>query len=215
MKKLLIIANWKSNKTQDEAREWFENLPQNLPENVTAVVCPSFIHLSVCKDKIVERKLNIKLGGQDVSSFQAGAHTGEVNAEQLREVTEFVIIGHSERRKAGETEEVLKQKVREADENGLKIIYCVSDLDQEIPEGIYAVAYEPLFAIGSGNPDTPENAQEIARKIVEKTKVEYVLYGGSVTSKNVKGFTTMENINGVLVGGASLNPIEFSNILNS
>jgi len=215
MKKLLIVANWKSNKTQKEVEEYFLNFPNTIQENTIAVICPPFLYLSICKQLITEKQLSISIGGQDVSAFSSGAHTGEVNTGQLKEFADFVIIGHSERRKNGESEEILKQKVEEANKNDLKVIYCISDLSQEVPNGVYAVAYEPLFAIGSGNPDTPENAQKVAKKIKEKINVEHILYGGSVTSKNVGSFIAVDDINGVLVGGASLDPLEFSKILNS
>ncbi|OGH09734.1 MAG: hypothetical protein A2152_03940 [Candidatus Levybacteria bacterium RBG_16_35_6] len=221
MKKLLIVANWKSNKTHKEAKKWlteFLNFKQQITnlENKEIIVCPSYTLLAFLKLFTSENNLAIKIGSQDLSSFSTGAHTGEVNSEQIKEFADFTIIGHSERRRMGEGDEALKQKVEKAKESGLEIIYCVSDLNQVIPGGIEIVAYEPIFAIGSGNPDTPENAQKTAEMIKGKTGVKFVLYGGSVTSKNVDEFTKMEGIDGVLVGGASLDPVEFSKlILNS
>ena len=216
MKQLLTVANWKSNKTEEDVRNWFKNFPAAaiFPQN-TGVICPPFTLLSLCKKLITENNLNFKIGGQNVSPFEPGAHTGEMNAAQLREFAEYVIIGHSERRKMGEGDDVLKEKVEMADNNDLTVIYCVSNLNQQIPETVDIVAYEPVFAIGTGTPDTPENAQKTAKAIKEKNDVRTVLYGGSVTSQNVKRFTQMLDIDGVLVGGASLDPLEFNKLLQA
>lgn len=213
MKRLLIVANWKSNKTEKDASDWFKKIFPNLdvPAGTKVVVCPSFPLLSVCK-KIAG---DFALGAQDVSQFAGGAHTGEVNAKQLQDFVSWVIIGHSERRVMGETDETLQQKVAMAKENNLKIIYCVSSQDQNIPEDINAIAYEPIFAIGSGNPDTPENAEKVAKALRKKTTAEFILYGGSVNAKNVSNFLSSCSINGVLVGGTSLDPLEFKKIVET
>lgn len=216
MKELLIVANWKSNKTEKEAAEWFEafNVEDQKIQEKEVIICPPFTLLSFLKEYKKRNNSPFKLGAQNISAFEPGARTGEINALQVKEYSDYVIIGHSERRKMGENDELLQQKTEQAKLTGLKVIYCVSNLDQEIPQGVEIVAYEPLFAIGSGNPDTPENAEQIAEKIKEKSQVK-VLYGGSVTSKNISSFTDMENIDGVLVGGASLDPVEFSRIINT
>jgi len=115
----------------------------------------------------------------------------------------------------GETEEILQKKVEMAKKNNLKVIYCVSEVSQNIPSQVDAVAYEPLFAIGSGTADTPENAQKTAKEIKEKNNLEIVLYGGSVKSGNVSSFLACDSIDGVLVGGASLDPVEFLRIVSN
>jgi len=246
MKKLFIIGNWKSNITIEGAYRWFEEeanievyinqvmirrgmIDDKKDENNTdenagnielekeVIICPSFTTISVVKSIIEERKLPYKTGSQDVSQFEKGAFTGQVNAEQIKELGEYVIIGHSERRNnLGETDEVLKKKVDVALKYELTPIFCVQNDQVMVPDGVKIVAYEPPTAIGTGNPDTPENADSVAGNIKGKYKnVEYVLYGGSVTSENVQGFVQKENINGVLVGGASLDPVKFTAIIKS
>lgn len=218
MKPLLIVANWKSNKSKDEVEKWLREFTDKLQKeqlNKEIIICPPCVYLPFCASFIRENNLPIKLGAQDVSSFPPGAHTGEVSASMLKDFSEFVIIGHSERRKNGDTEDVLAQKVKQAKEQNLETIYCLSDARQQAPQEVAIVAYDPSFAIGSGNPDTPENANNVAGKIRENKNVRHVLYGGSVTPSNVNGFTQMENIDGVLVGGASLDPHEFLEIINN
>lgn len=213
MKKLFIIANWKSNKTESEAREWLSVLQNSFSksEEKNIIVLPSFTVLPLFKDS------DIEVGAQDISPFEQGAYTGEVNGRQIREFAGYVLIGHSERRQNfGDTEDILAKKVSEAIKNGLKVIYCIQEAQALIPDGIEIVAYEPVSAIGTGNPDTPDNANEIAKSIKQKlSKVQYVLYGGSVTSENVASFTNMDSLDGVLVGGASLDAQEFLKIIKN
>jgi triosephosphate isomerase len=221
MKKLLIVANLKSYKTEIEAKEWLENLKTefktvNLTMEKEVIVCPSFTLLSLFKTFIVENNLNIKLGGQNVSQFGEGAFTGEINAKQIKEFADYVLIGHSERRtNFNETNQILLQKIKTSIDNSLTPIFCIQDSNVEIPENINILAYEPTFAIGSGNPDTPENANDVASKLLETKPEASVLYGGSVTSENVNSFTSKENISGVLVGGASLEAKEFVQIVKN
>lgn len=221
--KKLIIANWKSNKTSIEAEEWIKQLTiDNLQlTNKEIVVCPPFTLLPILKEKANE--LGIKLGAQNISPFGEGAFTGEVNGEQIKELADFVIVGHSERRKNfGEKDEVINRKIEQAIANSIVPILCISSLDQLINHKSYIinqkaiVAYEPLEAIGTGNPDTPENAEQVAKKIREiNNEAMYILYGGSVSSGNVNDFTKMPNINGVLVGNASLDPKEFLELIKN
>lgn len=212
MNPLLIVANLKSNKTLLEAKEWLEIISTI---NKEIIVCPPFTLLSMFKQYIDEQKLPIKLGAQDISQFDEGPYTGEVNGRQIKEFADFVIIGHSERRtNFGENDEILKKKVEQALGSNLEIIYCIQDETIFIPQGIKIATYEPVFAIGTGRPDTPQEAERIA-KIAKKKGVKTVLYGGSVTSQNVKSFTSMEHIDGVLVGGGSLNVNEFIKIIEN
>jgi len=220
MKKLYIVANWKSNKTQVEAIDWVEKwieISKPIPEEKTVIVCPSFTLLSEISFFVAEHKLPIKIGSQDIAPFESGAYTGAVNAGQVKEFGEYAIIGHSERRKYfGETDELLAKKVDLAKKAGLVPVYCVRGKEDSVPEGVTIVAYEPVAAIGSGNPDTPENAHAVAETI--KTSypfVQYVLYGGSVTPENVSSFTQQELISGVLVGGASLKAEVFFELANN
>lgn len=220
MKKIFIVANWKSNKTILQAEEWFRTI-NNSPvtfnkEEKEVIVCAPFTLLSKVKELTVNCKLSIAVGAQDISPFDDGAYTGEVSAKQIKEFAEFVIIGHSERRKNFlESDEMLFKKVELAKQYGLIPIFCVQDEDTQVPKSVEIVAYEPVFAIGTGNQDTAESAERIAKQIKENTGALFVLYGGSVTSKNVKGFTKMPNIDGVLIGGASLDAQEFYAIIQN
>lgn len=219
MKKLFIVANWKSYKTTKEAAEWleeFSNLQLTSTEEKEIIACPSFTVLPDMKKIVSEKNLPIKLGAQDISPFEEGAYTGEINAKQVKEFAEYALVGHSERRmKLGENDEMVAKKFQEASKNTIESIFCVQGVDTPIPEGVKIVAYEPVSAIGTGNPDTPENAEIVAKSIREKHAVEFVLYGGSVTGENVSDFTKMESINGVLVGGASLDANKFSQIIEN
>lgn len=218
MKKTFIIANWKSNLTSSEANSWFQRLKiKDLRlTNKEIIVCPSFTVLPILKSLIINHKSSIKLGTQNISPFDEGAYTGEVNGDQIKEFADFVIIGHSERRKNFlESDKVLFKKVELANEYGLTPIFCVQGKEIQVPSNSNIVAYEPINAIGTGHPDTPESAEEIASFFKKNYNAQYVLYGGSVTSKSVKEFTQMPNIDGVLVGGASLDAQEFYTIIQN
>lgn len=221
MKKTFIVANWKSNKISLEAKNWLGEISSLINQasnlsNKEIIVCPSFIHLCSMKTFIEEKKLPIKLGAQNISPFDEGAYTGEVSASLLKEFADYVIIGHSERRSNfNEDDEILFKKAELAKKYGLISIFCVQGIETTIPLNIAMIAYEPVNAIGTGNPDTPENAEQVAKYIKENSKAQFVLYGGSVTSGNVSKFTQMPSIDGVLVGGASLDAQEFYKIIQN
>lgn len=222
MKRLLFIANWKSYKTQKEAREWLAELSiknQELDDK-EVILCPPFTVLATCAESIQEKSLSLTLGAQDISPFDEGKYTGEISAKQIREFATYVIIGHSERRSIFAEDEILIQKkLDQAYHYGLIPILCISGIDQVInqKETIRSqeiiVAFEPLFAIGSGTPDSSQNANHMAEQIKNQLPQATVLYGGSITSENVAQFIEMPAINGVLVGSSSLDPIEFSEII--
>jgi triosephosphate isomerase len=219
MKKLLIVANWKSNKTSVEATKWLDGIQssefrvQN-QENKQAIICPPFTLLPQLSAEIKKAQLPFKLGAQNISTFDEGAFTGEINGKQIKEFAEYVLIGHSERRQnLGETPDMIEKKVVMANKYGLIPILCVQNESTPIPSGVTIVAYEPPSAIGSGKPDTPENAEKVIQTIKENHTITSVLYGGSVTDENVAAFTQMQNIDGVLIGGASLEPTKFLQIL--
>lgn len=216
-KTIWIIANWKSNKTMSEALQWVGLVGPKVPkrENLKVAVCPTFVCLEEVKKAILVGGFPIMVGSQDLSSYGEGAYTGEEAARILKDLVEISILGHSERRQSfGETDEMVAEKVIQAKEYKIKPLVCVQDEKTPVPDGVNLVAYEPIFAIGSGNPDTPANAAEVANNLQIKygTGLE-VLYGGSVTSGNAKAFLQQENISGLLIGKASLDAIEFVNIV--
>lgn len=207
MKKLFIAGNWKSNKTVSEAQAW---LSAARDPNGNIVICVPFTLLPALKGG------PFVVGAQDVSPFAEGAYTGEVSARQAGEFADWVIVGHSERRKYfSENDDLLQKKVQQAKKAGLKVIYCVPDSETVVPENVDVIAYEPVWAIGTGKTDTPENADRVCAKIKERTNNAMVIYGGSVTDKNVASFVRMPHIDGVLPGGASLDPVTFSRLIDA
>lgn len=216
-KNLWIIANWKSNETIEEALDWISYVGSRLEKRdyLKIVVCPTFTAIEEVKKAILVGNFPIMVGAQDLSPFEDGPYTGEESAKILKQFVDLAIIGHSERRKNfGESEEVIESKVRQALNHQIIPLVCVQDKKTPIPDGVKLIAYEPIFAIGTGHPDTPQNASEVAESFRQSQGVDLeVLYGGSVTSENVKAFVAQDLINGVLIGGASLNPEEFVKIV--
>lgn len=220
MKKLYIIANWKSHKTTQEAKQWLDEIASHTFPNVSEkeiIVCASFTLLPFMKSYIDTLRIPISLGAQNISPFEEGAHTGEINGKQISEFAQYVLIGHSERRREFREDDILIQKkVEMARSNGIQPIVCVLDETTKIPEGVNIVAYELASAIGTGTPDTPESAERVA-SIIKKSlsSVTATLYGASVTPENAKSFTDCPSIDGVLVGGASLDAQQFIHIINN
>ena len=228
-KNIWIIANWKSNKTIQEALDWISKVGPNLPKSpstssgLKVVVCPTFSCLSEVKKAITVGGFPLMVGSQDLSPFDIGAYTGEESALLLRELISLSIIGHSERRENfGETDEMIAQKNKQALENGIIPLVCVQGEETPVPKDCQLIAYEPIWAIstgltntpGVGKADTPADANKIADSFRKKYGSELeVIYGGSVDSTNVKGFITQTEIAGVLVGNASLSADEFLRIV--
>lgn len=222
-KTLWIIANWKSNKTIAEALDWLnivgpkltnnENLPAGR-QGLKVVVCPAFSCLAELKKEIQTNNYPVILGSQDLSPFGVGAFTGEEPAEILKDLVSYSIIGHSERRENfAETDKMVSQKFNKAKEAGIEGVVCVQGVETPIPVGCAITAYEPVFAIGTGTPDTPENAEKVAEQIKSGKPEVSVLYGGSVTGQNCRSFTSQKDISGLLIGKASLDAEEFLKII--
>ena len=220
MGKTIIVANLKSYKNENEAKTWLEGFKKITELNLDLtqkeiIICPSFTQLFSFFSFFSTNNISVKLGGQNVSPFDEGAYTGEVNAKQIKDFAEYVLVGHLERRQNfNESEEMLNKKVSVAIQYGLSPIFLIQNQDDLIPQGVQVIAYEPVAAIGSGIADTPENADAVAAIIKTKNNAQ-ALYGGSVTSENVKSFTAKTNIDGVIVGGASLEAEEFIKIIQN
>ncbi|TSC87553.1 MAG: Triosephosphate isomerase [Microgenomates group bacterium Gr01-1014_7] len=217
MKNIWIIANWKSNKTIAEALDWVSKVGPAIPkrDGLKVVICPTFSCISEVKKAVTVGNFPLMVGVQDLSPFGVGAYTGEEPAKLLEDYVNLAILGHSERRQNfGETDEMVAKKAEQALANSTIPLICVQNEETPVPEDCKLVAYEPVWAIGTGNPDTPQNAADVAKKLKQKYGGELqVLYGGSVTSQNVKSFVSQENIDGVLVGNASLDAEEFIKIV--
>jgi len=248
MKKLLV-ANWKMNPgTPKEALGLFGDIISNKDlSGVDLAIAAPFVYLTI----LHKSNPKIKLGAQNVFWEDGGSFTGEVSPVMLKSVgVSYVIIGHSERRiKIGETDEMVNKKIWAALAAGLKVVLCVGEPSNvrekgisvakqyvknqllrdlrgipssrlQIPDSLI-VAYEPVWAIGTGVPDGPEGAQEMIvyiRKIINTkhiTQSTKVLYGGSVNGKNAASFLKYKDIDGALIGGASLNRKEFNKIIKN
>ena len=216
-KVIYLVANWKSHKTLAEALSWLEAMKDwKGNEETKVIVCPPLPYLRSMHQVIMHYSLPLELGTQDISPFPLGAYTGAVSAAMVKEWVTYAIVGHSERRHYfHETDQEVANKVTQCLDNGLRPILCIDEpyLESQIntlndiPKEKLIVAYEPLAAIGSGNPDTPEHAQAVAERVKAAIRADVpVLYGGSVTVENIRAYSVMPAINGVLVGGASLNP---------
>ena len=210
MEKRLIIGNWKQNKTLREAKDWLAQVKIDAGEK-EIVLCPPYTLLYPLKQEIESLGMPLQLGAQDFPASRAGKHTGEEPGDLLADVVDFAIIGHSERRQDfSETDELLSKKVKLAKELGMEVIFCIQDKNTFIPSEVNVVAYEPVSAIGTGNPDDPAEVAAVVEAILSQRKDLKIIYGGSVTSENVSLYTSLPGINGVLVGTASLDPAEFT-----
>jgi triosephosphate isomerase len=221
MKQLYLVANWKSNKTIEEAKDWISKIKdQGLKiidcTNLHIVLCAPFTVLALLKEEIEKAKLPIHLSSQDISPFDKGAYTGEINADMLKGLIEYVLVGHSERRKYfQEKEEELNFEVLQAHSADFQTIYCIDKEDAYVPASVDIIAYEPIIAIGSGKAENPKSANMLCEKITQRNGLKPVLYGGSVTERNIREFVSQPSISGVLVGGASLDPERFFQIIRA
>jgi len=244
MRVCLVAGNWKMNTTVAEAERLVLEMLESLDriEGVEKVLCPPFVSL-VGIGMMLENS-SIKLGAQNMYFESKGAYTGEVSPMMLKELCEFVILGHSERRwYFGETDEIVNEKVKAALANKLRPILCVGErleeneagktqevIDRQIRGALsgvesvpdLVVAYEPVWAIGTGRAASGKQAaatiqfvRDVVSEIWSKSAAQdlRVLYGGSVTSSNVAEFVALPEIDGALVGGASLKADEFVGIV--
>lgn len=220
MEKRLVIANWKSHKTTKEARDFLENFKEKLNSinfsNKEVVLAPSFVSLMLCREFIDNNSLPLKLCAQNVSSYPEGAYTGEVSAKQIKEFADYVIVGHSERKRyLNENENDVDSKIKEAKDQGLIVIQCIQDENSQIHDDADIVAYEPPNAISTfGNtPETPEEIKKVFDSIKDRLNGRKLLYGGSVDKSNIKSYEEIEFCGGFLIGSASLTSQSFIDLL--
>ena len=244
MRRKVIAGNWKMNMLPNDTIDFINALEPNVKESDSEIIiCVPFTDLfyaiSFCQGT------NIHVGAQNVFYEDSGAYTGEVSAQMLKCInTEYVIIGHSERRKYfAETDEIVNKKVHKAIENGLKPIICVGETLEEREQGKaiekitsqisealkgltkenlenIIIAYEPIWAIGTGKTATKEDANEAIKAIRSRINEQFgtdditILYGGSVKPENANELFQMSDIDGALVGGASLKASSFKAIID-
>lgn len=247
MRRKVIAGNWKMNMLPNEAIKMIDELTPLVKDTENEVIlCVPYIDLFY--SLLIAQNTNIKIGAQNMHFEESGAYTGEVSGPMLKSIgVEYVIIGHSERRQYfAETDETVNKKIKSAFKYGLKPIVCVGETleqreagkaneivtnqiekalegltDNQVTNTI--VAYEPIWAIGTGKNATSEDANDMAKTIRKKIADTYgqnvaqeviIQYGGSVKSSNAKELFSMSDIDGGLVGGASLKSDEFAQIVN-
>jgi triosephosphate isomerase len=244
MRRLLIAGNWKMHKTAAEASDYLEGLlAEDLPTAIDVVCCPTFVSLPAAAVLVTDSKIG--LGAQNVHWDTTGAFTGEVAAPMLAEIgVEWVIVAHSERRTLfAETDETALDRARAAQAAGLQVIYCIGEtlaerdgghtftvLERQTeslgvldPEQL-VLAYEPVWAIGTGRTATPAQAQEAhaflrvrLASIFDGATAETlrILYGGSLKPENAHELLSLADVDGGLIGGASLDVRSFSAIIRA
>lgn len=250
MRKKIIAGNWKMNNDLQQSISLIEELKsklQNKTLNCEVIICPPFTSLTEAK-KLIEGSV-IKLGAQNMYYEDSGAFTGEISAAMLKSVgCEYVILGHSERRTIfGERDEMINKKIRKAISEKLKPIFCVGEtleerekdvtekvIKKQIEKGLkditpdeildVIIAYEPVWAIGTGKTATPEQAQEVhhfIRKLLANmyskdfANLITIQYGGSVKPENARELLSQKDIDGALVGGACLKADSFIGIIEA
>ncbi len=252
MRKKIVAGNWKMNKSYNEGIDLIEEtvtlLDKEKVKGVDVIFCPPFIHLRKAS-KIVKDEKHIFTGAQNCYNEESGAYTGEVSCEMIQSCgAEYVIIGHSERRQYfGETNQQLAKKINLSLKHQLTPIYCCGEplevresnkhfelIETQIKEGLFhltkdeiakvVVAYEPVWAIGTGKTATKEQAQEVHAFIRKTIAEKYdsktadgisILYGGSCKPSNAKELFSQPDVDGGLIGGAALVAADFVGIVNS
>lgn len=243
MRRPLIAANWKMNKTLEETKSFlneFISLVKDV-KDIDIVIAPPFTSLYLASSML--QNTSIFLSSQNLFYEEKGAYTGEISPIMLKDVgCSYVIVGHSERRQYfNETDEIINKKIRSGRLHNLKVIFCIGEsleeresqktfdvLKRQLEKGLndisfedIVIAYEPIWAIGTGKTATPEQAQEAHKYIREQLSIKYgdkanemrILYGGSVTPENIDALMACHDIDGALVGGASLKPDSFARIV--
>ena len=248
LRKAVIAGNWKMNKTRPEAKALIEELkPLVAGADCDVVICVPYTNLETALDATAGT--NIKVGAENCHWAKSGAFTGEISADMLAEMgVEYVVIGHSERRQYfGETDKTVNMRVRAALDAGLKVILCVGELLEQREDGITSetvslqtkialggvsademkniiIAYEPVWAIGTGKTATADQANEVNHTIREVIAGLYgkavadattVQYGGSMNAANAAELLSKEDVDGGLIGGASLKAADFSVIVKA
>lgn len=250
----MIAGNWKLNMKQSETEEFLTSLTASLDTStlkaIEVIVCPTFTSLNSAANSIKNNKSNIILGAQDLSQYTSGAYTGEINAAMLQEIgVDYVLVGHSERREYfKEDDSVINAKLKTALSSGLKAILCCGEtesirdseqtdtwIESQIEAALagidstnlaskLVIAYEPIWAIGTGKVCESREANRVIKVIRDKLsqligKNEAssirILYGGSVKSKNADEILSQSEIDGCLVGGASIIKEEFTSIISA
>jgi triosephosphate isomerase len=238
-----MAANWKMNKTVGETADFISAFIPEIKDvsDVDIVLAPPFTSLAVAAENV--KNTNILLAAQDVFHEEKGAYTGEISPAMLVDIgCTYVIVGHSERRQHHrETDDIINKKIKAVRNSDLGVIFCIGEsleeresgktfeiLEREIRNGLegvgpekIVVAYEPIWAIGTGKTATPEQAQDAHAFVREKLRALYgnkadelcILYGGSVTPENVDTLMACHDVDGALVGGASLKVDSFSRIV--
>ncbi len=249
MRKKIVAGNWKMNTTPSQGVNLASEIIELLKDGFNAeevILCPPFTHLALVAD-VIKNFQKVSLGAQNIHTEDFGAYTGEVSAPMLKNLgVDYVIIGHSERRQYfGEDDLLLRRKVEKALEHGLQVIFCVGETEDEynrnhsqhvvkrqIISALFTleptqfanvvIAYEPVWAIGTGRTATPDYAQKMHAFIRQLIAQRYsneiaqntsILYGGSIKPNNAKDLFSQTDIDGGLVGGASLNAESFVEIV--
>lgn len=246
-RKILVAGNWKMNNNNKETEAFLENLNVKFNnEKVEVLLCVPYTNLNVALN--LTKNSNVKIGAQNCHFKEAGAYTGEISPLMLKEIgAEYVILGHSERREYfNETDETVNLKLQAVLKNELKAVVCVGEtlkqredkitkeiISMQLKKGLkniseedvknIVIAYEPIWAIGTGKTASKEQAQEVCEhirnvlgEIFSKEKAEeiLILYGGSVKAVNCEEIFKQKDIDGGLIGGASLNVSEFKEMIS-
>jgi triosephosphate isomerase (TIM) len=248
MRQKIVAGNWKMNKNAEQTEDLINELIDKLPTDITAkvIIAPTFVNLASAVDHT--EFTNIHVAAQNMHQAEAGAFTGEISAEMLKSIgVEIVIIGHSERRAYfHESDALLAIKVDTALKHNMTVIFCFGEelkdrstnshfniVESQLRDGLFHVAnkdwenivlaYEPVWAIGTGETASPEQAQEMHEFIRETVRKQYgstiaedvsILYGGSVKPDNAKEIFSKPDVDGGLIGGAALKADDFVGIIN-